>query len=91
MAPVAGRVADGYQDGFIFFSCSRQSFWTPGVPIHGVVRVLQQVGTLGMKESVGGHGKFRVEVADLVFQSGFHVLDFFRKIKFPMEPFQFAQ
>jgi hypothetical protein len=55
------------------------------------VRVLQQVGTLGMKESVGGHGKFRVGVADLLFQSGFHVLDFFRKIKLSLHSFEFTE
>ncbi len=52
--------------------------------------MLQQVGTLGMKEAVGGHGEFRVGVADLAFQSGFNFLDFLGKIKFPVKSFQFA-
>jgi hypothetical protein len=91
VTPVAGRVADGYQDGFVFFTCSRQSLWTPRIPIHGIMGMLQQVRTLGMKESVGGHGKFRVEVADLVFQSGFYVLDFFRKIKLSLHFFEFTE
>jgi hypothetical protein len=52
--------------------------------------MLQQVGTLGMKESVGGHEKFLFGVADLAFKSVFHGLDFLGKIKFPVEPLQFA-
>jgi hypothetical protein len=55
------------------------------------VGMLQQVGTLGMKESVGGHGKFLFWEADLAFKSVFHGLDFLRKIKFSLHSFEFAQ
>jgi hypothetical protein len=90
MAPMAGRVADVHQDGFVFFACSRQSLWAPGIPIHGVVRVLQEVRTLGMEQSICGHGNYWLNPERLVLQSGFYVLDFFIKINFTLHSFEFA-
>ena len=90
MAPMTSGVANGYQDGFVFFACSRQSLWAPRIPIHGVVRVLQEVGTLGMEQSICGHGNYRLYPENLVLQSGFYVLDFYRKIKFSLHSFEFT-
>jgi hypothetical protein len=44
-----------------------------------------------MEQSVGGHGNYRLYPENLAVQSGFYILDFHGKIKFPVEPFQFAQ
>ena len=83
MAPMASRVADGYQDGFVFFICSRQSLWTPGVPIHGVVRVLQEVGTLGMEQSICGHGNYRLYPEKLSAVVWILRLEFLQKNQLP--------
>ena len=52
--------------------------------------MLQQVGTLGMKEAVGGHRNYGLYPENLDLQSGLYVLDFFRKINFSLHPFEFA-
>jgi hypothetical protein len=43
MAPMARGVADAEENGFVFFLRSRQSFFSPGVPIHWVMSVLQKI------------------------------------------------
>ena len=55
VAPVARRVADGEQDGTIRLPRQRERLVAPRVPVHGVVRVLQQVGT-GLGGEAVGHG-----------------------------------
>ena len=69
VAPVAGRVADGEEDGPVELAGAGQRLLTPGVPVHGVVGVLQQVraGLAGQPVGVvlrrvagsvgGGHGQ----------------------------------
>jgi hypothetical protein len=52
--------------------------------------MLEQVGTLGMEESIRGHGKFRLYPERLALKSGCYVLDFFRKINFSLHSFEFA-
>jgi hypothetical protein len=53
VAPVARRVADAEQNGFVFFPCSMQRLLAPGIPLDRVVGVLQQVGTGLVGQSVG--------------------------------------
>src|SRR3954451_20889855 len=45
MAPVTGRVADGEQNGLVFFSRARESLVTPGIPVNRVARMLQKIRT----------------------------------------------
>ena len=45
MAPVTGGVADGEQDGPVLAPRPLQGLGAPGVPVHGIVRMLAQVGT----------------------------------------------
>ena len=44
VAPVAGGVADAQEDGLVLGLRLLQGLRSPGVPVHGVVGVLQQVG-----------------------------------------------
>ena len=46
MAPMAGAVANAQQDGLVFCTGPLQRLLTPGVPVHGIVGVLQQVRAL---------------------------------------------
>src|SRR5438067_5204091 len=43
MAPVAGRVANTEQDGFVLLLCLLQGFFAPWVPIYRVVGMLQEI------------------------------------------------
>ena len=53
VAPVAGGVTDAQKDGFIFPAGLLQGLRPPGIPVHGVVRVLLQIGAGGINEPVG--------------------------------------
>jgi hypothetical protein len=44
VAPVAGAVADGDQQRLVLFAGADQSLLAPGMPIHRIAAVLQQVG-----------------------------------------------
>ena len=52
VAPVAGGVADGQEDGFVFGPGLGKGFLTPGIPVHGVVGVLEEIGTFFVDETV---------------------------------------
>ena len=52
MAPVTRRIADREEDGTVLLPGQGERLVTPCVPVHGVVRVLQQVGT-GLGGEVG--------------------------------------
>ncbi len=52
MAPVAGRVANREKDWFIFASCFGESFFAPRIPINRIMRVLQKVRRLLLREPV---------------------------------------
>jgi hypothetical protein len=56
MAPVAGGVAHGEEDGLILTFRGCEGFFAPGVPVHGVVGVLEEVGALFGEETVGWVG-----------------------------------
>lgn len=53
VAPVTGRVADGKEDRPVAFSCQDEGPLIPGLPVDRIVRVLEQVGTLFLGETVG--------------------------------------
>ena len=54
MAPVAGGVADGEEDGAVLLAGELEGVWAPFVPVNGVVGVLLEVGAAGMEQAVGG-------------------------------------
>ena len=61
MAPVAGGIADGEEDGFVFLLGFGKGFWAPGIPVDGVILVLEKVGGFFFGEAIGegggwGHG-----------------------------------
>ena len=53
MAPVAGGVANREEDGLVLFSGCFKGLVAPGVPMHGIVGVLEEVGALFGEEAVG--------------------------------------
>jgi len=53
VAPVAGGVADGEEDGPIEALGLGEGVFAPGVPVDGVVGVLQEVGAGLGREAVG--------------------------------------
>ena len=55
VAPVTGGITDGEEYRLIFFAGFLARFLAPRIPIHGIVGVLQQVWTLLVDQSVGGH------------------------------------
>jgi hypothetical protein len=55
VAPVAGGVADGEEYRLVFLTGLLEGIGAPGVPIHGIVRVLQQIGTLLLCQAIGMH------------------------------------
>src|SRR3954451_6955908 len=57
MAPVTGRVADREQDWLVFPFCFVERVGAPGVPVHWVMRVLQQVGA-GLTREAVRHGVY---------------------------------
>src|SRR4029079_18698939 len=65
VAPVARRVADGEEDRLVLLLGLGKGLRTPGVPVHRVVGMLQEVGTLLLGESV------RVAVLHFLLVDGF--------------------
>ena len=44
VAPVAAAVSDREKDQFVLLFGLLESFFTPGIPVHGIVFVLLQIG-----------------------------------------------
>jgi len=53
MAPVAGGVADGEEDRPVLSGGGPEGFLAPGVPVYGVVGMLEEVGALFGEEAIG--------------------------------------
>src|SRR6185437_12336496 len=53
MAPVASGIADREQDGAIFFIGKLQGFRSPGIPVYGVVGMLQQIRAGFVNKTIG--------------------------------------
>jgi len=58
MAPMAGRIADRQENGLVLLLCPPQGRLAPGIPLHRIVGVLQQVraGLLGEVIAQHVHG-----------------------------------
>ena len=52
MAPVAGGVPDGKEDGFVLLDRLLERLFPPGKPRHGLMRMLQKVGRALSGQSV---------------------------------------
>jgi hypothetical protein len=50
---MAGRIANTYQNGFIFCAGFFQGFLSPWIPVYRVVSVLEQIRTATVDQSVG--------------------------------------
>ena len=44
MTPMTGAVANADQYRFLFRTSSLECLWFPGIPVHGIVSVLEKVG-----------------------------------------------
>jgi hypothetical protein len=53
---MTGRIADGEEDGLVLRLGPVEGLVTPGVPVDGVVGVLQEVGGFFMDQSVERSG-----------------------------------
>ena len=53
VAPVAGRVADAEEDRLVLRARPGERLLAPREPVHGIVRVLEQIGRLLPREAVG--------------------------------------
>ena len=54
VAPVTGGVADGEKYGFVLGPGTGERFLAPGVPVDGVVSVLEEIGARLVDQPVGG-------------------------------------
>ena len=59
MAPVAGGIADGEQDRLLLGLGLGQRLGSPGLPMHGIVLVLQQIRARLLAQPVAGGRGFR--------------------------------
>ncbi len=55
MAPVTGRVTDAQKNRLVFLACPGECRVAPCEPIHGIVRVLEQIGRFFPRETVRMH------------------------------------
>jgi hypothetical protein len=53
VAPVTGGITNGQKYGLIFLPGLLKRLICPGIPIHGIVSMLQQIGTFLMDQPVG--------------------------------------
>src|SRR5712691_3463278 len=55
MAPMTGRITDRQEERLILARGPLEGFLAPRIPVHGIVSVLEQVGTLLASEAIGRH------------------------------------
>jgi hypothetical protein len=55
MAPVAGGISDGKENGFIFRSGFGENVIGPGMPVNRIVGMLDKIGAFFIDKVVGGH------------------------------------
>ncbi len=53
MAPVAGGITDTHQYRQVFLTSLLKRFFTPGMPVHRIVGMLQQIRTALEKQAIG--------------------------------------
>jgi hypothetical protein len=54
MTPVTRRIADAEKNGFIFLFGPPERFFSPGIPVHGIVSMLQKVRAGFMDQAIPG-------------------------------------
>jgi hypothetical protein len=59
---MAGGIAHGKENGFVFLFCPPEGFVTPRIPVHGVSGMLNKVRTLLVKETIRNLMCFSVRV-----------------------------
>ena len=64
VAPVTGRVSDRQEDGFFFGARLLEGFRAPGIPVDGVVLVLEEVRRGLAGEAVGHSGRISLGEAE---------------------------
>ena len=52
MAPVTGSISDGKKNRFVFFPCFLKSFFSPGIPVHGIHRMMSEIGRFLQSQSI---------------------------------------
>jgi hypothetical protein len=71
MAPVAGGVAHGKEDGLVLPGCGLEGLIAPGVPVHGVKGVLEKIGAFLGEKAVGWMYGYRlVLIGKRIFDHG---------------------
>ncbi|NJC26452.1 hypothetical protein GGR27_001951 [Lewinella antarctica] len=60
---MAGRVADADENGFVFADGAGQGGVVPGVPVDGVVGVLEKVGAGFFAQVIDGRGLVLVAIS----------------------------
>ncbi len=70
MAPVAGGITYGQKNGFVFFSRLVKRLFSPGIPIHRIMGVLEKIWAFFQGQPVGMIMRFRDSTS--VFIGGFH-------------------
>ena len=53
VAPVAGAIADTEEDGLVLLTGPEERLLTPGIPVHRILRVLEEVGAGFVLQMVG--------------------------------------
>ena len=53
VAPVAGGVPDREEDRLVLLARASEGFFSPGVPVDGIPRVLLEIGTGFLREAIG--------------------------------------
>jgi hypothetical protein len=53
VAPMAGRVADGKEDGLVLPPRPLEGLVPPGEPVHGIAGVLKEIRALFLEKAVG--------------------------------------
>src|SRR5439155_14117037 len=56
MTPVTGGIADGEENWLVLRLGASQGFVSPGIPVHGIVRMLLEIGARFVDEAVCGAG-----------------------------------
>ena len=60
MAPVAGGISDGEENGFVLAAGFLKGRFAPRQPVHRIVGVLPKIGTLLVDERVGEGGRIHL-------------------------------
>jgi len=81
MTPVACRVSDREENGFVFLASLLKGLFSPGMPVHGIMSVLLEIGAFLRYQTIGlfTHG---ARIQTLFLLSMAVLGSFFTKIEF---------